>query len=73
MLPKKKPLFQLLERARTEGKLTIEAPVWANLVSSFEYLETSNRKILNHGWVNFPVAYTQVSAILNPKINNLER
>ena len=58
--------LKLLERARTEGKLAIEAPVWANLVSSFEYLETANRKILNHGWVNFPVAYTQASIISMP-------
>ena len=56
--------LKLLERARTEGKLAIEAPVWANLVSSFEYLETANRKILNHGWVNFPVAYTQASIMV---------
>ena len=39
----------------------IEAPVYANLVSSFEYIETANRRILNHGWVNFPLAYTQVA------------
>ena len=39
----------------------IEAPVYANLVSSFEYLEISNRKILNYGWVNFPLAYTQIA------------
>ena len=41
----------------------MEAPVWANLVGAFEYLETCNRKILNHGWVNFPVAYTQVCTL----------
>ena len=37
--------------------------MWANLVGAFEYLETCNRKILNHGWVNFPVAYTQVCTL----------
>ena len=41
----------------------IEAPVYANLVTSFEYLEIANRKILNHGWVNFPLAYTQVATL----------
>ena len=41
----------------------IEAPVYANLVSSFEYLEILNRKILNYGWVNFPLAYTQVATL----------
>ncbi len=25
--------------------------------------EINNRKILNHGWVNFPLAYTQVNNI----------
>ena len=43
--------------------LQIEAPVYANLVSSFEYLEICNRKILNYGWVNFPLAYTQVATL----------
>ena len=41
----------------------IEAPVYANLVTSFEYLEILNRKILNYGWVNFPLAYTQVATL----------
>ena len=52
--------LKLIQRARNEGKITIEAPVYANLVSSFEYIEHSNRVILNYGWVNFPLAYTQV-------------
>ena len=55
--------LKLLERARTEGKITIEAPVWANLIGAFEYLEINNRKLLNHGWVNFPLAYTQVTTL----------
>ena len=32
-------------------------------MSSFEYLEIANRKILNYGWVNFPLAYTQVATL----------
>ncbi len=32
-------------------------------MSSFDYIEVQNRKILNHGWVNFPLAYTQVATI----------
>ena len=52
--------LKLIQRARSEGKITIEAPVYASLVSGFDYIETSNRKILNYGWVNFPLAYTQV-------------
>merc|ERR1712156_392647 len=55
--------LKLLERARTEKKIEIEAPVYANLVTSFEYLEILNRKILNYGWVNFPLAYTQVATM----------
>ena len=42
-------------------KVTIEAPVYASLVASFDYIEQSNRKILSYGWVNFPLAYTQVA------------
>ena len=52
--------MHLIQQARTEGKLQIEAPLYANLISAFEYLEDCNRKIFNHGWVNFPLAYTQV-------------
>jgi len=52
--------LKLVQRARTEGKITIEPPVYASLVSGFDFIEESNRKILNYGWVNFPLAYTQV-------------
>ena len=54
---------KLLQRARTEGKVTIEAPIFANLISSFDSVEEGNRKILNYGWVNFPLAYTQVATV----------
>ena len=54
---------KLIQRARTEGKITIEPPVYANLISSLDYIEGQNRKILNHGWINFPLAYTQVASI----------
>ena len=52
---------KLLQRARTDGKIAIEAPVFANLISSMDYIEECNRKILNYGWINFPLAYTQVA------------
>ena len=45
------------------GKVVIEPPVYANLISSFDYVEGCNRKILNYGWVNFPLAYTQVASV----------
>ena len=55
--------MKLLTKARCEGKVKIEAPIFGNLISSFEAIETANRKILNYGWVNFPLAYTQVVTI----------
>ena len=56
--------MKLLTRARKEKKIEIEAPVFANLQSAFQSIETCNRKLLNYGWVNFPLAYTQVSKYL---------
>ena len=32
-------------------------------MSCFEYIANCNRKLLNHGWKNFPLAYTQVATI----------
>jgi hypothetical protein len=46
--------INLLQKERTEGRLKIEATIYANIINSFEYLETCNRRIFNHGWVNFP-------------------
>ena len=54
--------MKMLTRARIEKKIEIEAPVFANLISSFKEIEAANRKILNYGWVNFPLAYTQVAS-----------
>ena len=54
--------LKLLERARSEKKITIEAPVWSSLISGFEYLEINNRRLLQYGWKNFPIAYTQVAS-----------
>ena len=34
---------KLIQKARAEGQVDIEAPVYANLVSNFDYIETSNR------------------------------
>ena len=55
--------IKLIERARTEGKIKIEPPVFANLISSLDYITTCNRNILNYGWINFPIKYTQVVTI----------
>ena len=46
---------------RSKAEVTLEPPVYANFVSTFEYIETCNRTILNYGWVEFPLAYTQVA------------
>ena len=54
--------MKLLTRAKTEGKVHISEPVFANLISSFKEIEAANRKVLNYGWVNFPLAYTQVAS-----------
>ena len=52
--------MKLLTRAKDEGRITISEPVFANLQSSFSEIEDCNRKLLSYGWVNFPLAYTQV-------------
>ena len=55
--------LKLLSLARKEGKVALEAPIYANLVSCFEYIEECNRKILNFGWVEIPLAYTQIATL----------
>ena len=55
--------MKLLAKARAEGMVKIEPPVFANLTNAFDNLETKNRRLLNYGWVNFPLAYTQVLTI----------
>ena len=55
--------FVFIISARIDQKVTIEAPIFANLQCSFDGLEQANRKILNYGWVNFPLAYVQVATV----------
>ena len=55
--------MKLLTKARQEGKITVEAPIFARLQSEFDDIEAANRKILNYGWINFPLAYTQVTTM----------
>ena len=52
--------MKLITRAKEEKRITIAEPVFANLQSSFTEIEDCNRKLLSYGWVNFPLAYTQV-------------
>ena len=56
--------MKLLARARLEGKVKVEAPIFASLQSAFDNLEANNRRLLNYGWVNFPLAYTQVATLV---------
>ena len=52
--------MKLIAKARKEGKVQIEAPIFSHLQGAFDATERSNRKLLNYGWINFPLAYTQV-------------
>uniref|UniRef100_A0A0K2SXU1 Bestrophin homolog n=1 Tax=Lepeophtheirus salmonis TaxID=72036 RepID=A0A0K2SXU1_LEPSM len=52
---------KLLQKARSEEKIKVEPPLFGNLISSFDFIDSANRKILNYGLVNFPLAYTQVA------------
>ena len=54
--------MKLLARARKEGKIQIEAPVFSHVQGAFDIMERNNRKLLNYGWMNFPLAYTQVNS-----------
>ena len=53
--------MKLITRAKEEKRITIAEPVFANLQSSLTEIEDCNRKLLSYGWVNFPLAYTQVT------------
>ena len=53
--------FILFFSARKEEKIKLEAPVYNNLITSFEKFESSNRMILSYCWMNFPLAYTQLA------------
>jgi len=53
--------MRLVNKAFTQKKINIESSfVIYNLQASFNEFESANRKVLNYGWVNFPLAYTQV-------------
>ena len=53
--------LKLLAKARNDQRIKLEAPIFGQIQSAFEDIERSNRKILNYGWINFPLAYTQVA------------
>ena len=55
--------LNLVRNARKEDKIETEAPIYANLVAAFDYLDSRNRNLLNHGWINFALSYTQVNIV----------
>ena len=57
--------LNLVVHARENGKIKIKPPEYTNLISTFDYLESRNRGLFNHGWINFPLAYTQVNTLIS--------
>jgi len=55
--------LKLLQKARDNGKIKLEPPVYANMASALHDYDGQNRKVLNYGWIEFPIAYTQVATI----------
>lgn len=54
--------MKLISNAFDEKKIDIPPPVFSHLQGAFDSIERNNRKLLNYGWMNFPLAYTQVSS-----------
>lgn len=54
----------LLQRERSAGRITIEAPNFARLIEAFDYIDSCNRQIFNHGWVNFPLGNNSMQELV---------
>ena len=54
--------MRLISNACDEKKIELPAAVFSHLQGTFDSIERNNRMLLNYGWMNFPLAYTQVSA-----------
>ena len=52
---------KLITKARAEKKITITPVDFATLQRAISDIDAVNQKILNYGWVNFPMAYVQVA------------
>ena len=55
--------LSLLAEARNQDKVKVSSPCHAGIQESIERLEEKHRHLLNFGWVNFPLAYTQVATL----------
>ena len=53
--------INLITQAKNKGKIKLDPPILASLLSGFECIEAQNRKLLNYSWVNYPLPYTQVN------------
>jgi len=51
--------INLIQEERLAERVKIESSLYANLFASFDLLDTSNRRIFDHGWVNFPLGNLQ--------------
>ena len=49
--------------AQANKKIHIDMPSYTHILASFANIEAQNRKILNYGWINFPLAYVQVATM----------
>ena len=54
---------KLVTKARKEEKISITVADFVTLQRSISDLDAVNQKILNYGWVNFPLAYVHVVTI----------
>ena len=54
---------KLITKARADGKIKLEPPCYMNLQVSFGDIDAANLKLLNYGWVNFPMAYVHVAHV----------
>ena len=54
---------KLLTKARNDGKVKIAPPENTALHKAIGAIDYSNQRILNYGWVNFPMAYVHVANI----------
>ena len=54
---------KLITKARKEEKISITVADFVTIQKSISNLDAVNQKILNYGWVNFPLAYVHVVTI----------